>query len=188
MEANIHGLYEKFNAGDVIVSHEGDMTSGTIDNFLVKAEDSLLSSGENSKKIKKLYNILVEATQNLFHHQATPPGTFLKSIGAAAGEDNYSFCTMVKEDGGIYRITTGNFVSNATAKSLKERIEQLNSLSHDELKSLYKIVLNNDEFTEKGGGGLGFIEMARKSGNKFGYDFVKYNDDYKFFVLEVLVS
>ena len=187
MEANIHGLYEKFKAGKLIVSHEGSISSKDIDNFLNKTEDSLSAAGETPKKIRKIYNIVVEAIQNLFHHQGTPPPDFLKNMKLSAS-DGYCFCTMVKEGSDNYKITTGNFVSYAVAKSLRERIEQLNSLSHDELKNLYKIVLDNDEFTERGGGGLGFIEMARKSGNKFGYDFVQYNKDYKFFVLEVLVS
>ncbi len=187
MEANIHGLYEKFKAGKLIVSHEGAMSPDDINDFLNKTEDSLSAAGENTKKIRKIYNIAVEAVQNLFHHQGTPPPDFLKSMSLPDGS-GYCFCTIAKEGSESYRITTGNFVSYAVAKSLRERIEQLNSLSHDELKSLYKIVLDNDEFTEKGGGGLGFIEMARKSGNKFGYDFITYDNNYKFFVLEVLVS
>ena len=71
---------------------------------------------------------------------------------------------------------------------MRDRIEQLNYLSQDELKDLYKIVLNNDEFSAKGGGGLGFIEMARKSGNKFGFELLRQNKDYSFFVFEVLIS
>lgn len=185
MEANIHGLYEKFKAGELIVSHEGVITSEVINDFLQKTEDSLNAIGENPKKIRKVYNIVVEAIQNLYHHQTKPPEEFIKAMGLS--ERKYSFCTMVKEGGG-YRITTGNFVRYDVATQLKQRIEQLNSLSHDELKNLYKIVLDNNEFTEKGGGGLGFIEMARKSGNKFGYDFVVYDKTFKFFVLEIFVS
>lgn len=187
MEANIHGLYEKFKAGKLIVSHEGAISSDDIDLFLEKTENSLNDTGVNPKKVRKIYNIVVEAIQNLFHHQGTPPHDFMAKMNRSK-EKEYCFCTLVQEGAENYRITTGNFVNYAVAKSLKERIEQLNSLSHEELKNLYKIVLDNDEFTEKGGGGLGFIEMARKSGNKFGYDFVTYNDKYKFFVLEVLVS
>ncbi|MBR4326465.1 MAG: SiaB family protein kinase [Bacteroidales bacterium] len=185
MEANIHGLYEKFKAGDLIATHEGGINPKVIDDFLAKTEDTLNNIGENPKKIRKVYNIVVEAIQNLFHHQTVPPADFIKNMGLDG--DKYSFCTMVKEGMG-YKIITGNFVNYDVARQLKQRIEQLNSLSHEELKNLYKIVLDNNEFTEKGGGGLGFIEMARKSGNKFVYDFVKYDDKYKFFVLEVLVN
>ena len=186
MKAIIHGLFEKLKAGKPICSHEGVITSEVITDFLNNVEKSLSDAGESPKKIRKVYNILVEALQNLYHHQAKPPAEFIKENGLS--DDKYSFCTLIKENNGIYKVTTGNFVKNLTAKSLKERIEQLNSLSQEELKNLYKIVLDNDEFSEKGGGGLGFIEMARKSGNKFGYEFEPYNDKCKFFVLEILVS
>lgn len=186
MKASIHGLFEKLKAGKPIASHEGDITSEIIEEFLTKVENSLSDAGESPKKIRKVYNILVEALQNLYHHQAVPPAAFIKEMGLTSGA--YSFCTIIKGDNGTYKVTTGNFVTEATAKSLKERIEQLNSLSQEELKSLYKIVLDNDEFSEKGGGGLGFIEMARKSGNKFGYEFAPYDEKYKFFVLEIFVS
>lgn len=186
MKASIHGLFEKLKAGNPIASHEGAITSEIIGEFLSKVENSLSDAGESPKKIRKVYNILVEALQNLYHHQAVPPAAFIKEMGLTSGA--YSFCTIVKEDNGAYKVTTGNFVREATAKSLKERIEQLNSLSQEELKSLYKIVLDNDEFSEKGGGGLGFIEMARMSGQKLGYDFVKYDESYSFFILEIRIG
>ena len=64
----------------------------------------------------------------------------------------------------------------------------MNYLSAAELKELYKRILNNDEFSSKGGGGLGFIEMARMSGQKLGYDFVKYDESYSFFILEIRIG
>lgn len=187
MEANIHNLYEKVKKGNLVAAHEGVISSELITEFLAKVEDSLLQVGENVKKIRKIYNILVEALQNLFHHQEIPPEDFLKGQKMNP-QDTYTFCTMVKEDNGLYKVTTGNFVRKDKTEKLKGKMEQLNSLSPDELKELYKVILNNNEFSEKGGGGLGFIEMARKSGNKFVYNFVNYNDKFNFFVLEVLIS
>lgn len=187
MKADIHSLYEKAQKGNLIIAHEGDISSELISDYLAKVEDSLLQMGENVKLSRKLYNILVEALQNLFHHLEIPPVDFLSSLNLPSG-CHYAFCTLVKEGNGNYKITSGNFIKNETTQFLKDRIEQLNYLSIDELKELYKRILNNDEFSAKGGGGLGFIEMARKSGNKFGFDFIKYDDVYSFFVLEVIVS
>jgi len=187
MEANIHSLYQKVSKGNLVISHEGAIDSDLISTFLEKVEDSLLQDGENVKKIRKIYNILVEALQNLFHHQENPPKEFLKTI-PIPGLSQYIFFVVCKEGNGNYRITCGNFVLKSKVKVLRDRMEQLNSLSQEELKELYKIILNNDEFSEKGGGGLGFIDMARKSGNKFGYEFINFNDKFDFFVFEVLVS
>ncbi len=187
MEANIHSLYQKVSKGNLVVSHEGEITSDRISDMLAMVEDSLLQAGENPKKIRKVYNVLVEALQNLYHHQEVPSTDLLKSI-PVTGVGSYVFCVLTKEDGGNYRITSGNFVLKTNTKKLRDRMEQLNSMNQDELKNLYKIILNNNEFSEKGGGGLGFIEMARKSGNKFGYDFIDIDSKFDFFVFEVLVS
>jgi hypothetical protein len=71
---------------------------------------------------------------------------------------------------------------------LKEKIDKINSLSKDELKDFYKFVLNNQTFSEKGGGGLGLIDMARKTGNKLEYQFSSFNPEFDFFNLNVLIT
>ncbi|MBR6279435.1 MAG: SiaB family protein kinase [Bacteroidales bacterium] len=187
MKADIHSIYLEVKKGNLIAAHEGEITSEVITEFLSKVEDSLLQNGEAVKIVRKLYNILVEALQNLYHHLEIPPKDYSESLHL---DENcrYAFCTLVKEGKGSFKITTGNFVKGKTIQFLKDRIEQLNYLSTYELKELYKRVLNNDEFSEKGGGGLGFIEMARMSGNKLGYDFIKYDSQYSFFVLEIHIN
>ncbi|MBR4264731.1 MAG: SiaB family protein kinase [Bacteroidales bacterium] len=187
MKADIHNLFLKGKNGNLVEAFEGDITHDLISIFLDKVETSLLRMGESLKVTRKLYNILVEALQNLFHHLEIPPAEYLKSLKLPE-KCRYGFCTVVKDGAGVYKIISGNFIKNDSVQFLRDRIEQLNYLSSDELKELYKRILNNDEFSEKGGGGLGFIEMARKSQNKFGYDFVKYDEHFSFFVLEVLVK
>ena len=83
MKASIHGLFEKLKAGKPIASHEGDITSEIIEEFLTKVENSLSDAGESPKKIRKVYNILVEALQNLYHHQAVPPAALILRITAS---------------------------------------------------------------------------------------------------------
>ena len=187
MREAIHSLFEKAVKGNVVLSFEGVITSELLDCVFADAEAKLKADKEEPRVIKKVYNILVEALQNLFHHLEPPPDEFFNGSEYKKGS-HYAFFCMTKENRGVYRITTGNFVKNQTGYFLRDRIEQLNYLSQDELKDLYKIVLNNDEFSAKGGGGLGFIEMARKSGNKFGFALLRQNKEYSFFVFEVLIS
>ena len=56
-------------------------------------------------------------------------------------------------------------------KPLKDKIDKINSLSQDELKDMYKFILNHQKLTAKGGGGLGLVDIARKTGNKLDYKF-----------------
>jgi hypothetical protein len=73
-------------------------------------------------------------------------------------------------------------------KYLTEKIEKINSLSNDELKEMYKFILNYQKLSSKGGGGLGLIDIARKSDKKLEYVFYPYNDNYYFYRLDIFIS
>ena len=55
-------------------------------------------------------------------------------------------------------------------------MNSINTLSAEDLKNVYVSALTNNEISEKGGGGLGLIEMARKSESplEFAFEFVNY--------------
>jgi len=93
----------------------------------------------------------------------------------------------VVKDHDLYRVSTGNFINSRRIKFLKEKIDKINSLTKDELKDMYKFILNHQKLSAKGGGGLGLVDIARKSGNKLEYEFHNYNDDYYFFNLTISV-
>lgn len=96
---------------------------------------------------------------------------------------------MTKDDLGC-RVSTGNFVSKAKMKSLGQRIDRLNAMDADEIKQLYRDTINNRDFSEKGGAGIGMIDMRRKTGNKLQYAFyeVKDNPELMFFSFDVCIS
>ena len=50
------------------------------------------------------------------------------------------------------------------------------------------MILNNKEFSEKGGGGLGMIDIARKTGSKYEYNFYPVGEDYIFFELMININ
>jgi len=95
---------------------------------------------------------------------------------------------MVGKDNDTYSIFTGNYITNANAEVLKEKLDKINSLGAEELKAYYKEVLNNGMMSEKGGGGLGMIDIARKSGKKLDYDFQAVDDMHSFYSLNIKVA
>jgi hypothetical protein len=86
-----------------------------------------------------------------------------------------------------YIVTSGNPVRNNTVAKIQSKIEQINALDKDGLKDLYKEIIKNTEISDKGGAGLGFVDMARKSGEKLGFSFEPINDEFSFFALRVTV-
>ena len=95
---------------------------------------------------------------------------------------------MIGKHNESYIITSGNPIKNDHIDSLKSRLDKINSLDKEGLKSLYKdIIKSGSGLTDKGGAGLGFVDMARKSGQKLEYEFESLGDNLSFFSLKTTV-
>ena len=95
---------------------------------------------------------------------------------------------MIGKNDNEYIITSGNPVTNDTKDKIIDKLEQINKLDKDGLKALYKDIIKTGSISEKGGAGLGFVDMARKSGEKLVYDFKEIDGDSSFFSLQTLIS
>jgi hypothetical protein len=82
---------------------------------------------------------------------------------------------------------SGNPIRKSNVKGLDDKLQHINSLDKDGLKDLYKEIIKNTTISEKGGAGLGFVDMARKSGGKLEFEFPEMSADYCFFCLKVNV-
>jgi len=181
MSFNVEEQYKDFNEGEILFAYKGDVTSDLITNVLEVVESKLEDTPEVGKVAKKIYNALVECLQNLYHH-----GT-VDITGTDKKAKKFGLFVLTQVNG-AYKITTGNFVSKDRIQYLIDRIEQLNSMNKDELKSLYKLILNNQEFSVKGGGGLGMIDVARKTGSKLYYDFIDVDDEYSLYKFNINIE
>jgi len=167
----------------------GEVSEDVITAILDKIEMSLDERDTDLKTFKKIYHISVEALQNLFHHSDSPA----KKNGQSPIESNVAFILKEEHENKEkniehqFIITTGNFINKSNTRMLKERIDQLNFLSKDEIKVLYKLILNNDTFSEKGGGGLGMIDLVKRSGNNLSYNFYNFDNNYIFFTLRIAI-
>ncbi|MBA7529088.1 hypothetical protein ES705_21280 [subsurface metagenome] len=182
MSFNINEYYTDISKGDILLAYKGSITSELINEVLEAVEDKLESGGEEGQTRKKLYNVLVESLQNLYHH--------IEETHEGINEDldpKFGILVIEKNKNGDYRVTTGNFLIATKTKLLKEKIDKINSLTRDELKDMYKFILNHQRISAKGGGGLGLVDIARKTGKKMIYNFYPYNEKYVFFDLTIQV-
>ena len=85
----------------------------------------------------------------------------------------------------FFSFQTGNYVEQSKIPMLKEKLEKINSMDSQELRAWYKEVLSDNEFSDKGTAGLGFIDIARKSGQKLDFDFHSINKETAYFTFEV---
>lgn len=180
---DIYGFYEQMERNKIMLSFKGDITSELLTSILQIMETKLDNFQEEPKLKKKVYNVLVECLQNLYHHKDEDPAQ-----GDSNGEKRGSAMFMIGRKDNLYTIITGNYIIANKVESLKNRLDLINSMSKDELKEHYKEILNNDEFSAKGGGGLGMIDIARKTGQKLNYSFAPVDDTFSFFSLNIQIS
>lgn len=182
MSFNIEERYKKMNKGEVLLAYKGSITAELITNVLGVVESKLDHVIDKSSTKKKIYNILVESLQNLYHHVDDLPDEVNESMDIHFG------IFVISKVGESYDIRTGNFIRTDKINKLKERLDKIKSLSREELKELYKFVLNNQKFSDKGGGGLGLIDIARRTNGRVSYEFDDYDDNYAFFVLSITIE
>jgi len=167
---------------NIILSFKGVFTDDLLTSILHIIESKVESLGIESKKKKRIFNVLVECFQNLYHHielfedQETPE------------KHRKSALVIVKNDEGKFTVTTGNFVNRERISELERRLTMVNALDTKELRNLYRLKLDKDERSEKGTAGLGLIDIARKSGNKLEFDIIDVDEVTGFFCLNVIID
>ncbi|MDZ4847570.1 MAG: SiaB family protein kinase [Chitinophagales bacterium] len=175
---DIFKTYSEMEQEDIILAFKGDVTQELLSSVYSIVESRLENDHEALRKKKKFYQVVVECLQNVYHHMEQPessaskPAIFL----IARGKDN------------SLHIMTGNFISIAKRDSLTTQIEKMNTMTGEELRAYHLDKLSSTQLSEKGGAGLGIIEIARKSGNKLDYRFDTISEQHAFFSLSVTVN
>jgi hypothetical protein len=180
MMLNIYDFYDKMERNNIMLSFKGDITSELLTSILQIMESKLDTLQEDPKIKKKVYNVLVECLQNLYHHMDEITPDLNDKIRAAI--------FLIGKIDNQYTIITGNYIKKESVSSLQKRLEDINQLSKDQLKEFYKEILNNGEMSMKGGGGLGMVDIARKTGDKLNFNFLPVDDQYSFFSLNIKIS
>ena len=170
-------LFNKLDDYQLSYAYSGEFTDSLTGHILSLVETSMEVESETSKTKKKVYYIMVESLQNITRHQSN-------TIDSKTKE---GFFSIHKTKLG-YLVTSGNLVKKSNIEALREKIEKINSLNQEELREYHKEMLSAAELSEKGGAGLGLLEMLRKSGNKLTYDFIDVNETFSYFYFQANVA
>jgi hypothetical protein len=163
----------------IVIRYDGEINSELCRGLILAVHNQMNSRETNLLIRKRVTHIITECLLNLSHHSemdsnAMPMGKYVE----VCVEDN------VQE----YAIRTRNLVSNKKINFLTSRIDSINNMNSNELYQHYMTQLQTGQYTNKGTAGLGFIDMARKSGNKLMYDFQGHNETMSLFNFQLIVS
>jgi hypothetical protein len=178
---DVYDFYRKMEDEKIILSFKGEFTADLLTSVLHILESKMIELNIDSKKKKRVFNVMVECFQNLYHHIET------LEIDTESVKIQKSALIMVKHVDGKFIVRTGNFILNSGIAELKRKLAMVNALTTDELRALYQSKLKKDARTDKGTAGLGLIDIARKSKNKLEYEFLDITEESSFFCLNVVI-
>lgn len=171
-------LFQRINNDDFEYVYRGYFTHNITKKILFLADTNIAKVTYQSTLQKRIYYIMVEGLQNITRHQDEI---------ANLNTEKYPGIFAIQKNGERYYISTGNIVANDKIPALKEKLDTINSLNPDELKKFHREMLTSGSMSDKGGAGLGLIEMSRKSGNKLLYSFEQLDNEYTYFYLQTLI-
>lgn len=159
---------------ELVIAYDGVINQDTISKLESQIEEKILSYNYPKSIVKKVFFIAVELLQNLFIHGA---------------EDHtrtkHNFIIIAKNDSEII-ILTANLIENIHVSKIKNIFDTINGFkTYEELKKYYMERLENNDLSDKGGAGLGFITIGLKSQPPLEYKFEKINDTFSYFQLSV---
>jgi hypothetical protein len=179
--ANIESFFtEKFNTllgavpanENVLVSFNGTLSQEQVAKLETEVETKIVEAGVPKGPLKKIFFISVETLQNMLIH------------GNKDMEGKQHNFFILLKNGVKTHITSANLIQNKNIDGLETQMKTINQFEDAAaLKQYYMGHLENNQLSEKGGAGLGFITIAMKSGNKLAYEFDKINEDTSLFLL-----
>jgi hypothetical protein len=171
----INRIREKINKERLMFVYRGVVTNENSSSLLMLLEKEMESSEFGFVGRKRLFMFVLESLQNVTRH---------------SDRNQYAEMSLVvysKTEYG-YTVTTGNVIETQRIEALKDKLDEINNLEAGEIRSVYREMLSHAEFSNKGGAGLGLIEMAKKTGNKLDYDFISLDDRLSYFILSKTVD
>lgn len=178
---DVYQFYRSLEDEQIVLSFKGEFTAELLTSFLHIMENKMEELNTDPRKRKRVFNVLIECFQNLYHHIETNSDSLKEGLKKSA-------LIIVKHVDGKFIVRTGNHIDSSGKDELKSKLDMVNALSSDELRQLYKMKLENDPRTPKGTAGLGLIDIARKSKNKLGYEFIDIDKSDSFFCLNVNIE
>jgi len=173
-------FYKYMREYELSLVYEGEITQPIIKAFLSLTETKMMQQDEPGAVQRKVFHVMVECLQNV------------SKYSDSTIEQNYLYAGMgvfvVTRSTTEYRITTGNAMETRKISDLKATLARINEMDKDQLNEAYKRQIKDGALHDKGGAGLGFIDIRRKTGTNLSYEFMEIDDEMSFFILSSSVS
>ena len=170
---SVLSLHDEMASNGFSLVYEGEFSHEVMKMFTSMAERDMDKSNEDKSVKRKVFHVMVECLQNMTKHS--------DDVDRNDGVGNGLFIVGKKD--GYWSVITANKILKEKIEGLKASIDNINSMNKDDLNALYKKQIREGSLSEKGGAGLGLIDIARKTGRQLDYQFLPLEDKTNYFFL-----
>lgn len=170
---SVLSLHDEMASNGFSLVYEGEFSHEVMKMFTSMAERDMDKSNEDKSVKRKVFHVMVECLQNMTKHS--------DDVDRNDGVGNGLFIVGKKD--GYWSVITANKILKEKIEGLKASIDNINSMNKDDLNVLYKKQIREGSLSEKGGAGLGLIDIARKTGRQLDYQFLPLEDKTNYFFL-----
>lgn len=172
----VFSLFENLKDNEILMCYFGSV-SFKISNHLINTLKENLQVDKIERIIyKKVYSSFVECIENITRH----------TTSNLDSGDKFGIVNVSKNDQDIV-IHSGNLIMKSDKDSLIEKILSIRSKNEAELKEAYREQIIKGSISDKGGAGLGILQIAINSNGNFGYSFEEVDEEKEFFLLEIKI-
>ena len=130
---------------------------------------------------KKLITLVIEVLENVMKYSDN-------YLDFTAKNPQFQPEFSVIRNGEYYLLEAENPIRPDDIDFVKLKIDNINRMDEKKLREFYRETIVNGKFTEKGGAGLGFIEMAKITNLPISYNFEQLTGQYYAFKLKIRLT
>lgn len=163
-----------------LIYYMGSFTFETMEKLLNKLRSAKDFNEMKKPARKRLYSTFVESIDNIFKYAA--------SNTADLNSPKVAPMILVEKMADQYSVTSGNMVLNDDIGDLTFKLDRVNQLDNEALKSLYEDVINKEAGVDDRGAGLGLITMALRTDVDINFSFSPLDETYSYFKMQIIIN
>lgn len=171
----VHSLYASFGDDLLSIIYSGSFPDDLSARLIQLAEEAVGDEDGRRTERTRLAFIMVEAYQNIIRHRAPLPEALAKGDGRSM--------FMLRSGSQLHTVTAIDPVRIRETGKLRELLAAVEGKDRAQLKEMFLGALEHGRISERGGAGLGIIEMARRSGNRLLHSMQPIDPDHARFTL-----
>jgi len=165
---------ELMRRNNILMAYQGDFNQDSILPLLTMIDQNMATNPVGKGFNKNLYHEMVEILQNIMHH------------GYHENDKTEGLFTIGLQDN-LYIVDAANFIQNDLIPDFRAALEWYITMDKDDLKTHYKKILKEGQYSSGKGAGLGVIDIFRLSKSKPEFHFEPVDENKTMFCLNISV-